>query len=157
MIINLQHYKRDTAEKILATQLPAYQEEAKLIDAEVIPPLKDTVETIMNSKEIFLGYMQEDELIGVLAYENNKADITVSRLFVVPSHFRQGIAGTLLNSLLDGISGEVRVKVTTGTANLPAKQLYQKWGFKEKKQITVPPGIQLTQFEYHKSKAETTG
>lgn len=135
------------ANLILNVQLPAYKVEAKLINFEGIPQLKDNVESIRDSKEIFIGYVIENELKGFLAYTEDDNEFQICRLVVHPSSFKRGIARKLVNYFLNEISNKKKVIVSTGSDNLPAINLYKTSGFKFHKKIEVAPNFFISLFE----------
>ncbi|MGD6842925.1 GNAT family N-acetyltransferase [Bacillus infantis] len=137
---------RKTAEEVLSIQIPSYQAEAKLIGFDAIPQLLDTAESLMASSESFIGMSMEGRLAGILAYEEDENGVVVSRLTVHPSFFRRGIAKRLLAYLTCEFAGR-KMKVMTGKGNIPALQLYKRFGFKEKGELEPEPGVQLTILE----------
>ncbi|MDQ0242805.1 ribosomal protein S18 acetylase RimI-like enzyme [Bacillus fengqiuensis] len=147
MIINLAHKERIIAEEIVQLQKEAYQVEARLLDFYDIPPLHDTFEMIQDCPEHFIGYLDQTAIIGVLSYEKNNHELTICRLMVHPRSFRQGIGQKLLYHV-EALHPEMNVlKVTTGSKNAPAKNLYVKTGFHVTGEIEAAPGVYLTQFE----------
>ncbi|WP_026571482.1 MULTISPECIES: GNAT family N-acetyltransferase [Sediminibacillus] len=148
MIVLLDHTESETAAQLLEVQIPAYRIEAERIKFDGIPPLQDTIESIQDSRETFLGYYENELLLGALAFEQSNDRFVLSRLFVGPAHFRKGVASSLLQFFLNKIVRESKpVTVTTGTANLPAIAFYEKWGFAKIKEITVQQGITLTMLQ----------
>ncbi|NEW09132.1 GNAT family N-acetyltransferase [Paenibacillus sp. SYP-B3998] len=137
---------------LLALQLASYRVEADLIGFDDIPPLKDGIESLREAKETFYGYYVEEvshKLVGAISFAREGTVITICRMMVHPDYFRRGIARSLLQYLL-GVqqdSGASRFIVSTGTANVPAIQLYESLGFVQRRVFTVPPGVCLTTFE----------
>ncbi|MFB4160250.1 GNAT family N-acetyltransferase [Geomicrobium sp. JSM 1781026] len=131
------------AEEILTVQCPAYEEEAKVIGFDGIPYLKDTVHSIQSSTETFLGCFEEDTLLGFIAFETeaNKAQIT--RLCVLPSYFRKGVATRLVNHLLTHSIPETPIHVHTGSLNTPALHLYRQFGFVHDHLVEAQSGVWL--------------
>ncbi len=72
MLQILEHQRVDIALQIVAVQVEAYQEEARLIGFSDIPQLTESKEDIMKSKEVFIGEMIEGKLAGVLSFEKRK-------------------------------------------------------------------------------------
>ncbi|MFK7922820.1 MAG: GNAT family N-acetyltransferase, partial [Bacteroidia bacterium] len=56
--------------------------------------------------------------------------LEISNLVVDPAFFRQGLAGKLMEYLL-AQNAWTEAIVDTAQVNLPAINLYQKWGFEE--------------------------
>lgn len=139
------------AQAILEVQIPAYQVEAEIIGFYEIPPLKDTLESLAECKETFLGYYIQDQLAGFISYVKVGVILDICRVAVHPSYFRKGVASKLLSYLLEQESAD-KVIVSTGAKNTPAKLLYQRFGFQEVKEIEVGPGVFLTSFEKDRTK-----
>ncbi|WP_307253055.1 GNAT family N-acetyltransferase [Croceifilum oryzae] len=77
--------------------------------------------------------------------ESNVVDI--HRLVVSPFYFRQGIGAKLLSFLLTEHTRTTKYIVHTGAENIPAKKLYEKFGFREIDQIEVTQGLSLSRLE----------
>lgn len=137
----------ETAQDILRIQIPAYQIEAALIGFDGIPPLKDSVDSIQQANEVFLGYYLDDVLAGFLSYELEEHTCSICRLVVHPIHFRKGIAKALLAYFLNHVDQNMRIQVSTGAKNEPALRLYKQFEFKEVKDIEVAPSVFLTLLE----------
>ena len=116
------------AEQVLKLQKVSYQKEAELINYHEIPPLTENLVQLMNSKETFVGFEKNKEIVGVLSYEIDNNEVTICRLAVNPENFRQGIAKALLRHLTKHIKVE-NIKVSTGFFNIPAVQFYLNEGF----------------------------
>ncbi|EIJ82138.1 GCN5-related N-acetyltransferase [Bacillus methanolicus PB1] len=137
----------DTAKHVLSLQLEAYRIEADLIGTMDIPPLKDSLQELMVCGEEFVGFFEQEELIGATSYKVENGQLDIHRLMVKPGHFRKGIARKLLNYLEKANPEVHEMIVSTGAANLPAVQLYQKLGFKKTGEQKTKEGIFLVQFK----------
>lgn len=148
MIKKLNVTNKETATKMINVQLPSYKAEAEIIGFYGIPQLSDTVEKIMESDEIFIGYFFDDELAAFISYTEDQNEFDICRLVVHPTHFRKGIAKKLLEHVLKNKTNGKKVIVSTGAKNVPAKNLYASFGFKEVQDIEVAPGVFLTRMEF---------
>ncbi|MFD0589011.1 GNAT family N-acetyltransferase [Paenibacillus sp. GCM10027627] len=146
MITLLNHKDLDIAKRMWEVQIPAYRVEAEMIGFADIPPLRDTPETISASGETFIGFMESGALAGFISYELEEGTVDICRMVVHPNYFRRGIAKRLLAYVLDYAAGDRAVSVSTGARNEPAKALYRGFGFVEKEQIEVAPGVSITVF-----------
>lgn len=148
MIKQINHQDRNISKQIVSVQIPAYKIEAQIIGFDGIPQLKDTVDTIETSSEIFIGYTQEDRLIAFLSYLQEENEFDICRLVVHPNYFKQGIARKLLKYFLNEIvSPPKKVIVSTGADNVPAINLYKSEGFAFLKNIEVAPSFYISLFE----------
>ncbi|GIP59958.1 GNAT family N-acetyltransferase [Paenibacillus woosongensis] len=145
MLIKLDVANYDTAKKMIDIQIPAYKVEAELIGYDGIPQLQDTVETMMQCREKFVGYLLGGELVAFISYEETEQEVEICRLVVHPYHFRKKIATILVEHIVETISQGRSIRVNTGALNFPAKGLYQMFGFRQVKDIEVAPGVFITE------------
>lgn len=135
------------ANEVLNVQLLSYKVEAELIDFFELPPLKDTVESLQQSGEVFYGFYIKEELSGIISIKIEEGVMDIHRLFVHPKDFRKGIARKLLD-FVQNIRKEFQtIIVSTGSKNTPAINFYKKNGFVQKKEIMVDEGLTLTMLE----------
>lgn len=133
-------------QQILQLQGIAYGLEEELIGFS-IPRTDDTVEDLLDSGEIFLGMVQDDELLGLVSFAADEDTMDIHRVAVDPGYFRQGVASELLQFLFE-VSGTVsRFLVTTGASNLPAIGLYEKLGFIKIETFEPVPGLRMCRLE----------
>lgn len=147
MIRKLDLSNEKTANDVYKLQTASYSIEAELIGFSDIPPLKDTAESLKHCNEIFYGYYIDDTLAGIISYKFIENIIDICRVAVHPSFFRMGIAGKLIDFAEDLETSAAGATVSTGKDNLPAVNLYLKKGFKRIRDIKVPEGIYITDFE----------
>ena len=140
MIAQLTHSNSEIASHIYAVFQASYKIEAALIGTDNFPPLSRTPQDIANSNTLFYGFYEGDSLAGVIeiTYQNNLLEI--DSLTVAPEHFRKGIAGKLMEYVLNAFDF-TKVIVETAVVNAPAIRLYQKHGFNEFKRFTPSHGI----------------
>ncbi|HEY3509974.1 MULTISPECIES: GNAT family N-acetyltransferase [Kribbella] len=137
---------RPLAERLLAVQHAAYAVEAELIGFDGIPPLQEGLHELMASVEHWLGVYDGTLLVGAVAYEfPDERTVEISRLIVDPAYARRGYGRALLDRL-DELEPRPVSEVSTGSANLPAVNLYKSRGYAETGRIEVAPGIYVTQF-----------
>ncbi len=137
---------RDTdLEQLWLLQHAAYRVEAGIIGFANIPPLSDTLASLRECGEIFFGEFADEELLGAVSYELTEDEAVICRMMVHPAHFRKGIASRLLEFLFANLDID-KIKVSTGSDNHPAIQLYTKYGFKEVGRREAAPRLFITQF-----------
>lgn len=126
--LNLSHQETLTA--AFRLQKDSYEQEAKLIGSRMIPPLLETLDALRNAQERFYGEFLEGRLVGLIAITEEGPHLRVSRLAVAPWAFGRGIASRLLEFALEKAAPNQRTVVSTGSANTPARRLYEKFGFR---------------------------
>lgn len=146
MIKPLDLTDRALAERLLTIQHAAYAVEAELIGFDGIPPLQEDLDGLMSSTELWLGRYDGTHLVGAVAYElPDERTVEISRLIVDPAHARRGHGRALLDHL-DRIEPRPVSLVSTGSANLPAINLYKSRGYATTGELEVAPGTYITQF-----------
>ncbi len=134
------------AQTVLSMQLRSYKVEAGLIGTDDIPPLKETTEDLQQCGETFLGWFEDGELCGAIAYKKEENEVDIHRLIVDPVHFRKGIAGKLLQEL-ERSHPHSLYKVATAEKNLPAIRFYEKSGYEKVRTLTINDILTLVFFE----------
>ncbi|MDF2679277.1 MAG: family N-acetyltransferase [Brevibacillus sp.] len=137
---------RETATRMWQLQQAAYRVEAELIGWGDLPPLRETVEQLMESEETFVAFLEEGELAGALSYQKIGDQLDIYKLIVDPKHFRKGIARQLLIHLENSYSDVKSIVVSTGARNEPAVQLYLRQGYESTGSKEVAPGLELAFF-----------
>lgn len=126
-------------------QKQSYAQEAQLIHFYDIPPLKESIEDLRRSDETFVGYMQQQEILGAISYKVNKGMLDIHRLMVHPNHMRKGIAQALISFILQQ---KKVVLVATPQKNTPAVNLYVKMGFVKTYSEIVAADLQMQHFRF---------
>lgn len=147
MIIQLKHNDPEIAASVDQLQKESYQVEAELIAYPDHPNLKQTVQDIQKSPELFLGYYVKNILVGVISFEMEDPDsLTICRLIVKPSFFGKGIAGKLIKAV-EKCEPDIRyIYVQTAKDNLPAIKRYQKSGFRLADTFKIPDGLSIVRY-----------
>ncbi|PRY34787.1 GNAT family N-acetyltransferase [Umezawaea tangerina] len=131
----------DTLRGLWELQRAAYAVEARLIGFDAIPPLHETPDELRACGESFLG---TEGLTGAVSWVRlDDGVLDICRLVVHPAHHRSGIARALLDAL-DTLEPSDRTVVSTGTANLPAMELYRSRGFLPTGTRQLAPGVTMT-------------
>lgn len=154
-IERLPHDDPQTAACILRVSIAAYQVEANFIGVQEFPPLRETVDQILESGSEFWGIRDETDLAAVLEVEPAQDGVRLSRLVVDPGYFRQGLGECLVRFCLEKWSDRM-LRVSTAVENDPALRLYRKCGFESAHQKTVGKGIRVQVLEYHGQQPDET-
>lgn len=144
MIVKLNVHDKFEVRDMLNMQISAYKVEAEIIGYNGIPQLDDTVESLMASKETFNGYKYDGKLAGFISYELSGRELDICRLVVHPNYFRKGIASRLLDNVMIENGKVDRFNVSTGSKNVPAIKLYERFGFTFYREVEVATGIFIT-------------
>jgi ribosomal protein S18 acetylase RimI-like enzyme len=144
IIKELLNTEETIATQILQVQKLSYEVEAKIIEFEGIPGLKETIDDVIKSEETFIGMYSEDQIVGVLSFTMDETTIDICRLVVHPSIFKQGIASKLISHLISNYGDSKTIIVHTGTKNSPAINLYKKFHFIESEQFLIEDTLSIT-------------
>ncbi len=137
----------DTLRHLWDLQRASYAVEARLINFDGIPPLRESLEELRTCDESFLGVRDESGLVGAVAWTRlPNGALDICRLVVHPVAHRRGIATALLDAL-DSIEPAELTVVSTGAANLPAIAVYHRRGFTAVGERQIAPGVMLTLLE----------
>lgn len=147
MIIKLDISNTNIVSKILDIQKESYKIEAELIDFYDIPTLKDTINTIKESNEIFYGYYINNEIEGIISYKILNKTLDIHRLAINPKFFRKGIANQLISFIQKYNNDINKIIVSTGKDNKPAISLYLKNGFTKINDIKISDRLVISSFE----------
>lgn len=129
-IAPLDHRNAAVAQQIHTVLVPAYAQEARLLQAGDFPPLRRCVADIQAEEGFYLGAQRGDTLLGALALgpDDEPGQLLITTLVVHPDHQRQGVARALMADVLRRGAGAA-FAVSTGADNAPALALYQGLGF----------------------------
>ena len=145
MIRELHLSDETTLRAVLEISLSAYRVEGELIGVSDFPPLRETLEALAESPNVFWGEVKERELVGVIELNIREVDVEICRLVVSPDAFRTGVGSRLLSQV---IALKKPLTVRTAEKNLPAIALYKRFGFVVTKVDTERiPGLSLVTLE----------
>ena len=123
----------DDLQEILNLQYLAYQSEAALFGNKDIPPLKQTLDEVIEEyhKGIILKMVDTDNLIigSIRAWEMNET-VFVGKLMVHPDYRHRGY-GTKLLGEIEKYYPQKRYELFTSTRSIDNIRLYQKMGYQE--------------------------
>jgi len=140
MIHGLNNKSVSVAEKLFSIWQESYIIEAKLLKVNDFPPLNRTVQDFLDSSTDFYGFVKNDVYNAVTELRDNDGTLHIQSLVVQPSQFRKGLASKMIAFVLSE-NMSLNFTVETGCDNLPAINLYLKFGFVETKQYQTDHGI----------------
>ena len=120
-------------QEILQLQYLAYQSEAALFGNKDIPPLKQTLDEVIEEyhKGIILKMVDTDNLIiGSIRAWEMKETVYVGKLMVHPDYRHRGY-GTKLLRRIEEYYPQKRYELFTSTRSIDNIRLYQKMGYQE--------------------------
>jgi GNAT superfamily N-acetyltransferase len=123
----------DDLQEILNLQYLAYQSEAALFGNKDIPPLKQTLDEVIEEyhKGIILKMVDTDNLIiGSIRAWEMKETVFVGKLMVHPDYRHRGY-GTKLLRRIEEYYPQKRYELFTSTRSIDNIRLYQKMGYQE--------------------------
>lgn len=139
--------ERTNASLVFHLQQLSYLEESKIIEYPNLPPLLESIDDLMTSKETFIGFYQDAQLLGVISCLVRHDTLEIGRLIVRPRFFRKGIAKELLK-YIESFQTQIRIlKVSTAQKNLPAIKLYQNQGYHQKNVEQLHDGLMIVHLE----------
>ena len=146
MIRKLEHRRTEVAGRIRGVFQASYAVEAELLGATDFPPLRRTLQEFMECENDFYAFLTDKEYAGVVEVVPGPKVTHIQSLVVHPVHFRKGIGGALVEHVLTRNSSPV-FTVETGLANMPATELYLKFGFRIVGEYDTDHGVRKVQFE----------
>ena len=128
-------------QEILNLQYLAYQSEAALFGSRDIPPLKQTLDEVIEEyhKGIILKLVDTDNLIiGSIRAWEMKGTIYIGKLMVHPDYRHCGYGTKLLNEI-ESYFSQKRFVLFTSTRSINNLRMYQRMGYKEfeRKDVTA--------------------
>ncbi len=146
MIIKIDHTDLVTAKEIQRVFRASYAIEAGLLGADDFPPLKRNLESFKTSNNVFYAFMIEGDIAGAMEIDASANSTHIQSLVVDPEYFRQGIASALMEFVFKTYDTPV-FTVETGLDNVPATELYLKFGFREVRQYDTDHGVRKIRFK----------
>jgi len=135
--------------EILRLQQLAYQSEAALFGNQDIPPLKQTLDEVIEeyNNGIILKMVTENNIIiGSVRAKENNGTVYIGKLMVHPDYRGHGY-GTKLLKEIERTFPRKRYELFTSTRSMDNIQLYNKIGYKAFNQKTVNDELILVYME----------
>ena len=128
---SISYAKREDLEEILRLQYLAYQSEAALFKSRDIPPLKETLEEVIEEFEAgtVLKLVEDGKIIGSVRASEKDGTVYIGKLMVHPDRQRRGYGRHLLEEIEKCYPGK-RYELFTSTRSIDNISLYQKCGYK---------------------------
>ena len=119
-------------QEILNLQYLAYQSEAELFGSKDIPPLKQTLDKVIEefNNGIILKLTDENgSIIGSVRATEKNGTVYIGKLMVHPDHRCKGYGSKLLSEI-ESCYPDKRYELFTSTRSVDNIRLYEKVGYK---------------------------
>ncbi len=145
----IKNAERADLPEILQLQYLAYQSEADLFGSRDIPPLKQTLDEVIeewNSGVILKMTDDTNAIIGSVRAKEIDGTVYIGKLMVHPDHQHKGY-GTMLLSEMENRFPDKRYELFTSTRSVDNIRLYQKLGYKTFAQKAVNDELEFVYME----------
>ena len=137
--VRIEKAQIEDLQEILTLQYLSYQSEAALFGSQDIPPLKQTLDEVIDEYHsgIVLKLVDENNIIiGSIRAKENNGTVFISKLMVHPNCRGNGY-GTRLLKEIEQYFPERRYELFTSTRSVNNIRLYERMGYKmfDKKSI----------------------
>ena len=144
-------YKADVEDlrEILRLQYLSYQSEADLFGDRNIPPLRQTLEELIDEHKagVILKMLDHDgNIIGSVRAKEDNGTVYIGKLMVHPQHRCRGY-GTMLLNEMEQYFPHKRYELFTSTRSEKNIKFYQKMGYRIFKRKEVNNELQFVFFE----------
>lgn len=122
----------DDLQEILKLQYLSYQSEAALFGSKDIPPLKQTLDEVIDeyNNGVILKMINDDNtIIGSVRAKESNGTVYIGKLMVHPNHRHNGY-GTRLIKEIEEYFPQKRYELFTSTRSRDNIRLYQSLGYK---------------------------
>lgn len=137
------------AEQILGLQRLCYQSEAALYDDYRIPPLIQTLESLLGEYEThtILAMRLGEEIVGSVRGRLEDGTCYIGRLVVHPRLQRRGLGMRLMREIEEHFAKAGRYELFTGHLSKGNLNLYRRLGYSEFRRENISPKLQLVYME----------
>lgn len=139
----------DDLQEILQLQYLSYQSEAALFGSKDIPPLKQTLDEVIdeyNNGVILKMVNDENTIIGSVRAKEVEGTVYIGKLMVHPD-FRHNGYGTRLIKKIEEYFPNKRYELFTSTRSKDNIRLYQRLGYKIFKSKAINDELQFVYME----------
>ena len=141
--------ERVDLQEILQLQYLAYQSESALFGSRDIPPLKQTLDEVIeefNSGIILKMIDDKNNIIGSVRAKEIDGTVYIGKLMVHPDYQHKGY-GTMLLSEMENRFPDKRYELFTSTRSVDNIRLYQKLGYTTFAQKAVNDELEFVYME----------
>lgn len=137
------------APAILALQRSAYESEARLYDDWSLPPLVQTLESLLDEIEtaVVLKISDGDEILGSVRASGDADACRIGRLIVAPHRQGQGLGTRLLLAIEREFVHSRKFLLFTGSRSERNILLYESLGYRRAREQVLSPAVTLIHLE----------
>jgi ribosomal protein S18 acetylase RimI-like enzyme len=130
-MVTIDDASTEDADAILALQKLAYQSEAKLYNDWSLPPLTQSIESLLEelTRSVVLKATLGGRIVGSVRASQNGTVCAIGRLVVHPELQGRGIGSHLLRSIEQRFKGVSKFELFTGSRSEGNIRLYQRHGY----------------------------
>jgi ribosomal protein S18 acetylase RimI-like enzyme len=130
-VYNISSAITSDAELILSLQKRAYESEARLYNDWSIPPLVQTLDSLVEELNTItvLKAVEEGVVVGSVRAKFDGVTCSIGRLIVEPAHQGHGIGTTLLISIESAFPNAAKFELFAGSRSEGNIRLYQRNGY----------------------------
>ncbi len=141
----IQRAEPDDAKEILALQKLAYESEAKLYDDWGIPPLTQSLQSLLGEFDdhVVLKATEEQGIVGSVRAKLCAGTCAIGRLVVHPDLQGQGTGSCLLRAIEDCFPTASRFELFTGSRSEGNIRLYQRHGYVVARTKSLSPNVDI--------------
>ena len=146
--MNILYAEFNDLQEILELQYLAYQSEAQLFGNKDIPPLKETLDELIQEFDngVILKMIEDGKIIGsVRAYEL-QGTVYIGKLMVHPDYRCRGYGSMLLKAVEKSLP-DMRYELFTSTRSEDNIRLYEKFGYKIFKRRKIDDELEFVYLE----------
>lgn len=92
---------------------------------------KSFLEETENKLAVYLVAKDKNKIIGYCGFWRVQDEVQITNIAVLPEYRRKGIAGELIDKMLELCADMQRIVLEVRESNVPAIDLYKKFGFYE--------------------------
>jgi GNAT superfamily N-acetyltransferase len=135
----------EDAEKILALQKLAYESEARLYGDWTLPPLTQTLDSLLAEfdESHVLKALDGSRLVGSVRAREAAGVCHVGRLIVAPELQGGGIGTRLMRGIEAAFPAAQRFELFTGSRSVGNIRLYERLGYSKMREQAVSPAVTL--------------
>ena len=135
----------EDASEIWTIQKNAFEEQARIYDNRNLPPLLQTLESLIEEldEKTFLKANVDGKIVGSVRFSVEDDEIRIERLIVDPRFQNMGIGSSLMKRVEALVGPKKIFKIFTGEKSSKNIRLYEKLGYRVYARTETSHGVAL--------------